>query len=272
MKDMNARILLFLAALWAPFLSVHTAQADPDMVDAHILTGWRQEDGRHISALHLTLKNGWKTYWRAPGDAGIPPQFDWRKSRNLAGVQVTWPTPRSIQQSGVRTIGYADSMTLPLTLVPETPGRPIVLDGTIEIGVCKDVCVPVTLRLSQDLGAQPSKRDPRIVAAMAARPFSAKEAGVTRVACSISPIKGGLRLRAEVDLPDTGGQEVAVIETPNPAIWVAQADTARRNGRLVAETDMYHVNGGTFALDRSGLRITVIGEKRAVDIRGCPGG
>ena len=53
---------------------------------------------------------------------------------------------------------------------------------------------------------------------------------------------------------------------------ISRLPDARQNGRLVAETDMYHVNGGTFALDRSGLRITVIGEKRAVDIRGCPGG
>lgn len=268
---MMARVLILIAAVFALLPAPRAALANADMVDARILTGWREQDGRHVAALHLTLKNGWKTYWRAPGDAGIPPQFDWRTSDNLAGVQVTWPAPRAIDQGGLRTIGYADSMTLPLTLSPKNPGQPIVLAGEVEIGVCKDVCVPVTLQVSQRLQAHASQRDPRIVAAMASRPYSASEAGVTRVACALSPIEGGLRLRAEVDLPNTGGHEIAVIETSNPAIWVSQADTKRQSGRLVAVSDMYHVDGAAFALDRSKLRITVVGENHSVDIRGCPG-
>lgn len=264
--------ILVLAVLAFGGTMPRAVSAQSGMVEARILPGWRAQDGQHVAALHLTLKDGWKTYWRAPGDAGIPPQFDWRGSRNLSAVDVTWPAPRAIDQGGTRTIGYADSMTLPLTLTPARPGQPIVLEGTVEMGVCKDVCVPLTLRVSQGLSPEPSRRDPRIVSAMAARPFSASEAGVTRVACEMTPIDGGLRLRAELDLPDTGGREIAVVETANPAIWVAQADTSRSNGRLVAETRMYHVDGTAFALDRSGLRITVIGESRAVEIRGCPAG
>lgn len=266
-----ARILILIAAVFAMLPAPRAAFANADMVEARILTGWRAQDGRHVAALHLTLKNGWKTYWRAPGDAGIPPQFDWRMSDNLAAVQVTWPAPRAIDQGTLRTIGYANSMTLPLTLTPKNPGQPIVLAGEVDIGVCKDVCVPVTLRVSQGLLALPAKRDPRIVAAMASRPYSASEAGVTHVACTLSPIEGGLRLRAEVDLPNAGGREVAVIETGNPAIWVSQADTKRQSGRLVAVSEMYHVDGAAFAVDRSELRITVVGENHAVDIRGCPG-
>lgn len=268
---MMEKIVILIAAVFALLPAPRAALANADMVEARILTGWRDQDGRHVAALHLTLKDGWKTYWRAPGDAGIPPQFDWRKSDNLAAVQVTWPAPRAIDQGGVRTIGYANNMTLPLTLTPKQPGQPILLAGEVEIGVCKDVCVPVTLRVSQGLQAEPTQRDPRIVSAMASRPYSASEAGVTRVACTLSPIEGGLRLRAEVDLPNTGGREVAVIETGNPAIWVSQANTNRQSGRLVAVSDMYHVDGTAFALDRSKLRITVVGEHHSVDIQGCPG-
>lgn len=269
---MIRHVLPCLVALCGLLLSTLPLRADPSMIDARILTGWRAEDGRHVAALHLTMSDGWKTYWRAPGDAGVPPRFDWRGSDNLADFRVTWPTPRTIDQGGIRTIGYADTVTLPLTLTPERPDQPIRLSGTIELGVCKDICVPVTLTLSQELPQSDTRRDPRIVSAMAARPYTAQEAGVGAVRCTVSAMQGGLHLRAEVDLPRVGADEVAVIETANPEIWVAQAETQRRGGRLVAETELHHVEGRAFALDRSGLRITVIGDDRAVDIQGCPAG
>lgn len=243
-----------------------------DMVDIRLLPGWRTAGGQHVAAVQMTLRDGWKTYWRAPGDAGIPPRFDWSGSRNLADVQVSWPAPSRFSQNGVATIGYSESLVLPLTVTPERPGRPIHLSGRVELGLCKEVCVPMTVTLSQNLPRGQTRPDPRIVAALAARPYSASEAGVTRVACRISPFEDGLRLRAELDLPGTGGREMAVVETDNPDIWVAQGATRREGGRLVAETELYHLRGRAFAIDRDGLRITVLGRRRTVDIQGCPAG
>lgn len=264
-----AKICALLAAL-VP-LPVAGGPLD-DALEVRILPGWRAADGRHVAALHFTLAPGWKTYWRAPGDAGVPPQFDWRGSDNLKGVQVTWPTPKPIDQGGVRTIGYTDELILPLYVAPARQGGAVRLSGRLDIGVCKDVCLPVTLDVAQDLPASAGKPDPRIAAALADRPYSAREAGVGRVACSLSPIEDGLHLRAEIDLPQMGRSEFAVVETDNPQVWVSQGDTRRDGGRLITETDLYHVEGRAFAIDRNGLRITVLGGSQAVDIQGCPAG
>lgn len=262
-------IFLAAAALLSPPAA---AQQGGDILQARILTGWQRADGKHVSALHITLNDGWKTYWRAPGDAGIPPSFDWAGSRNLSNVAISWPVPKRIMQGGIQTIGYENSLTLPLTLTRSRPGKPITLTGSVTLGVCKDVCVPMTLKLSQELPLGQEKTDPRIVAALSDRPETAAEARVGRVACRISPISGGVQLRAEIDLPRTGGRELAVIETGNPMVWAAQSKTARQGGRLIAETELYHVEGHSFAVDRSSLRITVLGNKRTVDIQGCPAG
>ncbi len=268
---MNRYCIALVLALIGPGIQA-LANPPEDVVVLTVLPGWQDNDGERVIGLHLNLKSGWKTYWRAPGDAGIPPSFDWRGSRNLAGVAVEWPTPEVIDQGGVMTLGYAGEVTFPLRLTPSQGGKPIRLKGKIELGVCKDVCIPVTLSLSETLPVEGGERDPRIVAALADRPHSAREGGVTRVACRIMPIKDGVGLSAEIDLPRTGAREMAIFEVADPKVWVAQGRTVRAGGRLTADASLYHENGQAFAVNRSGIRITVLGGGYAVDIQGCPAG
>ena len=112
----------------------------------------------------------------------------------------------------------------------------------------------------------------RLVAALVDRPLTAREAQVGQVSCRISPVEGGVALTARIAMPSAGGQEFVVVETANPSIWVAEAETRRAGNILTASTEMQHVEGAPFALDRSGLRFTVLGKRHAVDIRGCASG
>lgn len=261
---------LIAAALCLAPLPV-AAQAMDAVTSARLLSGWRMADGTHMAALELRLAPGWKTYWRAPGDIGIPPRFDWRGSQNLAGVEVEWPAPERIEQGGMTSIGYHGAVTLPLHVLARAPGRDVALDGTVEIGVCRDVCIPMTLKLSGKLPANGTTRDGRIAAALASRPLSGAEAGLRTHGCTVTPRKdGALHLTARLGLPATGAPESVVIEAGNPDIWIAPARTRRDGGTLIAETDLYQGEGRAFALDRSKLRLTVIGTQRAVDIKGCP--
>jgi DsbC/DsbD-like thiol-disulfide interchange protein len=264
----------FLISLLSSFCFAWSAMAQSmdDVVDVHVLPGWRAADGSHMAALHVVMQDGWKTYWRAPGEVGIPPRFDWRKSRNLANVDMIWPTPRITVDYGLLTIGYANQLVLPMRLTPVRSGRDVTLSGQIEIGVCREVCIPVTLDVAAKLPRGASDRDPRIAASLANQPYSASEAGVRRVACRVSPITDGLGLRAEIDMPRMGSSETAIVEVSDPKIWVAKTKTYRSGQKLVAETRLHHVEGRSFALDRSGIRLTVLASGQAVDIQGCPAG
>ena len=266
------RILTFCSGLLAVVASAAGAGPLDDAYEARLLPGWRTADGQHMAAMEIRLAEGWKTYWRAPGDAGIPPRFDWRGSGNLADVTFSWPTPQVMDQDGVQVIGYAGHLILPMTVIPKRQGRDVRLSGSVDLGVCKEVCVPVTVQLEQTLASDTTKPDARIAAAMADQPYSAREAKVGQVTCRIAPLEDGLQLTAEMDLPNTGGQEVAVIETDNPQVWVAQGRTSRKGKRLTTVTELYHVEGRSFAINRNTLRITVIGTSHAVDIQGCAAG
>lgn len=268
---MFRRLTLCATLMAAPAALV--AQDLSDIVSADLLPGWRSADGTHMAGLEIRLAPGWKTYWRAPGDAGIPPQFDWRASRNLSGVEVSWPVPERVDQAGMITIGYSGTLVLPLRLTPKRSGSDISLTGEVNLGVCQDVCIPVDLKVSTVLPSAATSRDPRIAAALADRPDTQTEAGVTGVSCTIAPGQdGALKLTAEMRLPHTGSHEMAVIETDNPQVWVAPAQTTRTGNSLVAETELMHVEGHAFALNRKGIRITVLGGAQMVDIKGCPAG
>ncbi|MFD1344170.1 protein-disulfide reductase DsbD domain-containing protein [Litorisediminicola beolgyonensis] len=238
-------------------------------VSAQLRPGWRLPDGRHVAGLELTLAPGWKTYWRAPGDAGIPPSFDWSGSDNVSAVAITWPVPHVSYQGGMRSVVYTDRVVLPLTVSPSKSGE-VRLSGEVSIGVCKDVCLPKTLRLDATLG-DGDRPDPVIAAALADRPFSASEAGVRGVTCSVAQIEGGLSLTAKIDMPSAGGTEEMVIETGNPAVWVSEPESRRDNGLLVATAELMHMEAKPFALDRDEVTVTVIGERHVVEITGCKG-
>ncbi len=269
---MNFRkiVLTLLSALAIPMPAF--AQDFDNVLDAGLLTGWRQADGSHMAAVRLTLAPGWHTYWRAPGDAGIPPLFDLSASGNFKGAEVVWPRPEVYSDNGLRSIVYYDQVILPLRVAPKAKGKDIALEASIEVGICKDICVPQTLKVSAVLPANSSARDPRIAAALADRPFSGKQAGVKNVRCKISPTPDGIRLHASLDLPRVGRNEAMVIETADPLLWVAAPKLQRIGDTLSAVTDIQQVNGAPFMLNRSGLRITVLDESRAVDIKGCKGG
>ncbi|MGB4909911.1 MAG: protein-disulfide reductase DsbD domain-containing protein [Tabrizicola sp.] len=254
-----------LALIAAPAL----ATTQDDVLAAQLRPGWQMENGGHMAAVELELAPGWKTYWRSPGDAGIPPTFDWSGSENVKSVRLHWPAPEVFEANGMQTIGYHERLVLPVEITPKDPSRPVRLSVVMALGVCDEICLPATLELTSDL-ASPGAPDASIKAALQARAETAGEAGVTGVTCQVDPITDGLRVTARVRLPDPGHPEVVAFETANREVWVSEAVTERRGGELISMTELVPPNGAPFALDRSGITMTILAANGAVEVKGCP--
>ncbi len=259
------KILCFIAILTAPA----AAFTQEDVLHAELLPGWRGADGRHMAALSLTLAQGWKTYWRSPGDSGIPPLLDFAGSGNLSAVHLHWPSPVMFDVNGSQTIGYLDRLVLPIELTPTQAAQPIEIRLNVDLGVCRDICVPAHVEMSASLPAQ-SRPDPVIEMALASVPGSAIAAGLTGIDCTVAPIADGLAVTTRIAMPSLGQGEAIIIEPADNAIWVSQSDTRRDGEILTATTDLVPPGGGPFALDRSTLRVTVISDLGAVEVTGCP--
>lgn len=249
---------VFLAA----FALSAEAQSNGLPVEGTLLPGWREADGRHMSGLSLRLEPGWKTYWRAPGAGGIPPQFNWSGSRNLAAVHVHYPIPKVLDQNGLRSIGYDRDVVFPFVVTARDPSESVSLQAEVELGICEDVCIPVTLRVRTVLPVH-GAFDARIGEGLENQPVRGGS-----FACEITPISDGLKLRASTDQARFAA-EIVVIETGEPGVWVSASDTSQSGGNLVAEVEMVPPESRPFALARSEVRMTLIGDGQAIELQGC---
>jgi len=253
-------------------MAIPVRASDHSPVSVEVLQGWELADGRRVVAIKLSLEDGWKTYWRAPGDSGIPPLFSWKGARNIAQMQITWPQPKVFDDGGVRSIGYKKQLVIPLHIAPKRDDKPVHLKGRMDIGICSDICAPYTLKFDtklEDVGSFPT---PEIASALASAPFSASEAGVKSATCRLTPTDDGMQIEARVTVPSTGGREETVIEAGQDTIWVSEPVTTRKGDQLVAVSQIFHSSGAAFSVNRSAVRITILGSNHAIDIRGCSAG
>lgn len=122
-----------------------------------------------LAGIQLRMDPGWKTYWRNPGDSGVPPSFDWTGSKNLKHAEVLYPAPHRFADAGGTAIGYDDQVVFPVKLTPERDGEPIELKLAFAFGLCKDLCIPNDVSLGLTLGGGVGKGDALLLAGFLAR-------------------------------------------------------------------------------------------------------
>ncbi len=93
------------------------------------------------AALRLRLADGWHTYWKNPGDAGVAPELTLEVPEGTTQSSIDWPTPRRVQEGPVMTYAYTGEILLPVTLTAHNEG-PATIRAHAQWLVCKEICVP----------------------------------------------------------------------------------------------------------------------------------
>ena len=176
---MSARTLIatvFLALATLPAAATVGPWVSSDNVQVRIVATPPRADGALHGAIEIALAPGWKTYWRSPGDAGVPPRFDFSASVNARDAVVDFPAPERDDDGYAASNVYRDRVVLPLSLKVPEPGEPVRLDVVLDIGVCEEICIPVNLRARVELSADVEDHDgaPLIELARAALPGPGK--------------------------------------------------------------------------------------------------
>ncbi|UVF18628.1 protein-disulfide reductase DsbD family protein [Microvirga terrae] len=125
---------------------------------ARLISGGQQGDV-WLAGIEIALDPGFKTYWRNPGDSGLPPRFDWTGSENVAGTEIRYPAPTRHEDAAGVAYVYGKKVVLPVLVRAQDRTKPVRLVLAAEYGVCKDICIPARADLSLDLTAGGQDRD-----------------------------------------------------------------------------------------------------------------
>lgn len=217
-----------LAAITIGFAPMPSAHAD--MTAWHgdaragmriVAGGTKVENGPSMlrAGVEIRLAPGWKTYWRYPGDSGVPPHFDFAKSENLKSVQLAWPAPERFSDSEGSFIGYRDNVLFPLSIEPEDAAKPVILRLTLDYAICEKVCIPVqakgelTIKGGATKGSEIAKAEktvPRAQLLGADAPLSVK---------AVHRDNGAKPPRVLVDIVAPNGSPVSVFAEGPSADW-----------------------------------------------------
>ena len=185
-------------------------------------------DGTTLAGLELDMPANTNTYWRIPGETGIPTEIDFSASSGTAQPTIHWPYPQIDRSRGYLDYTYYGPVVLPFELEADESGG--VLNVTVSLGVCSDICVPATAQLSLPLHftAPDAGQTIRLEQAMAetpilwdqpGRPFGSVEAGLDGSLHLLSPDPS---IDPDSIIADVGDPSV-LFETPQKspdgAIW-----------------------------------------------------
>jgi DsbC/DsbD-like thiol-disulfide interchange protein len=102
-------------------------------------------------ALQIEPKAGWITYWREPGDAGIPPHINFPSSSDVTLERMSYPVPKRFDNGDLRDIGYDGPVAFPFELKIKDPSKPATLTASTFIGLCRNICIPFQADFSLSL-------------------------------------------------------------------------------------------------------------------------
>lgn len=218
------------------------------------------------AGIQVRLDPGWHTYWRYPGDSGVPPKFDFAGSVNIKSVAVLWPAPvRFPDGAGGNSIGYITDVTLPLRIYPEDATKPSSLQLKLDYAVCANLCIPaeadLTILLSGGIGAN----EKALVAAEARVPR--RERLGTRNSLAIRSIhrEAHGRVVVEVAAPEETSLDLFV-EGPTPEWSLPLPEPGRTMGATRRFTfDLDGLPPGVNA-DGAPLTFTAVSPNDAIEV------
>lgn len=211
--------------------------------------------------LQIKLDPGWKTYWRVPGDAGLPPRFDWAKSENVDAVSLEWPVPGRYVDEYATTIGYKDEVVFPIVVTPKNPSAPTRATVDLDYAVCKDICLPAQATLTLDLApdAGRSTVHSTLIEAFRKR-VPRRAAGDDTGRASVSLLGEGEKTKLVVDVKSRNGVKPEVFVEGPDEFYFSDPKPDGSNGGT-ANGDTYRmtvaVDGVTAETPLTGKRITL---------------
>src|ERR1700737_1130661 len=219
-----------------------------------------------LGGIAFQLQPGWKTYWRTPGDSGVPPRFDFSKSENIEAVTVLWPAPAKFDDgAGGHSMGYHDQVVLPLRIVAKNADKPVTLRAGINYAVCEKICIPVEANAELGFTSVASTEDSALFAALDTVPKPASVGDPNPL--TIRDVKRDGKSTVLVDVLSPDARTVNLfVEGPTPD-WALPVPKLLEHSPPGVKRFAFELDGmppGTNP-DGAALNLTLVGADRSHD-------
>lgn len=226
--------------------------------------------------VEVRLDEGWKTYWRSPGDAGIPPFVEWDGSQNLANADFQWPAPIRFNFYDLETFGYEKSVVFPIMAQVDRTGEAVNLRARVDLLVCDDVCIPHSFEAALDLPAGPAT--PSDHANLIDRyqnqvPGDGSRAGLSFAGADVSGPASKPLIRAAFRADTPFQNPDLLVEGHEDAIFSSPSFEFHDGGRLVlasVEAEDIFGEGAAVDLESDPLVFTLIDGARSMETATMP--
>ena len=250
-------------------LEARAQDASPWQRDGHsavrLLAGSRS-GAVLMGGIAFQLEPGWKTYWRTPGDSGVPPRFDFSKSENIEAVTVLWPAPMKFDDgAGGYSLGYRTQVVLPLRIVAKSADRPVTLRADINYAVCEKLCIPVEASAELAIASVASTEDSALFAALDTVPKPANVGDPNPLTIRDVKRDGKSTVLVDVAVPDTRAVNLFV-EGPTPD-WALPVPRLLEHGPPGVKRFAFELDGLPPGTNPEGaaLKLTLVGGDRAYE-------
>jgi DsbC/DsbD-like thiol-disulfide interchange protein len=248
---------------------VRAEDASPWQRDAHsalrLLAGSRSGTVL-LGGISIQLQPGWHTYWRTPGDSGVPPRFDFSKSDNVEAVTVLWPAPHKFDDgAGGTSLGYLKQIVLPLRIVAKNADKPVTLRADINYAVCEKLCIPVDANAELAFASVASTEDGTLSEALNAVPKPANVGDPNPLTVLDVKRDGKTSVLVDVSAPDSKDLDLFV-EGPTPD-WALPIPKLVEHGPPRVKRFAFELDGlppGVSA-DGAALKLTLVGGEKAYE-------
>jgi len=233
-----------------------------------LVSGANNNGDAHLRAgIEIKMQPGWKTYWRYPGDSGVPPHFDFSGSENLKTATVLYPAPHLFTDETGQSLGYKDRIIFPLVISPQQPGKPVRLRLKADYAVCEKLCVPAEGRAELTLTPGDSSQDPALAAAEARVP---KQVTAAQLGLTVRRTNDGAKPLVAVDLGAPAGNPIDLfVEGPTPqwALPIPKRSQTAPAGRAQFSFELDGLPPGVDPKGQVDLTFTVVTGERAVEVK-----
>jgi DsbC/DsbD-like thiol-disulfide interchange protein len=219
-----------------------------------------------LGGIAIQLQPGWKTYWRTPGDSGVPPRFDFSKSDNVEAVTVLWPAPQKFDDgAGGTSLGYKHQIVLPLRIVAKNADKPVTLRAEINYAVCEKLCIPVEAKAELGFASVASTEDGNLSEALNSVPKPANIGDPNPLTIRDVKREGKINVLVDVSAPD--GKDVSLFaEGPTPD-WALPVPKLIENSPLGVKRFTFELDGlpPGASPDGAALKLTLVGGDKAYE-------